>query len=89
MAGLRPGFGLGGTIHCLFVSEVGVGTVTGRTLDRPLVDIGARGARALGAASDVGDAILGDADIVMIDLNVSHLLANCGKGIGNDGQPAI
>ena len=67
MAGLRPGFGLGGTIHCLFVSEVGVGTVIDWTLDTPLVDNGARGARALGAASEVGEAVAGDAAIVTTD----------------------
>ena len=67
VAGFRPGFGLGGTIHCLFVSEVGVDTVTDWTWGKPLVDNGARGARALGVASEADDAVLGDADIVTTD----------------------
>ena len=67
VAGLRPGLGLGGTIHCLFVSDVGADTWIDWILGRPLVDNGARGARVLGAASEVGDAVLGDTDIVTID----------------------
>ena len=66
MAGLRPGFGRGGTTHSLFVKVTGPAIGGDEAAGRPFVDDGANGARALGAPSEVGEAALDEVDMATI-----------------------